>query len=244
MKNKLIIGLMSVFLAVGMYHLSTSNLEMDYVPDVMAVTATMAPSAACTDPTIASFQGQLAYTVTWAAAAAGSASSPSASAVLSNAVNGETGNGVVATLNGAGAPLGMVILTSTTPTGKVGGLQCQTSVGATKVEGNGDGTDNASFDIAVSNLADADTGYTAGDKYDSKPALTPGVLFGTGGTIAAALPTDGGGETDAALNGEIAFGTATEANGGSELHSIIDITNYNVAAGTDIETLTIKTTPQ
>ncbi len=244
-KNKLYITMMGVFLVVGIYHLSTSALEVDYTPDAMAATANMAPSAACTDPTITSFQGSLAYTVTFSAPSAASGATASATAVLSSGVNGEGNPTVAAALIGSGGIAGKVITANPMPGGKLAGLQCQASTGSMQLKANGDGTDNTNVDFYVGNLADADNVITAGDRVDDAPSGTPDTLFGTSGQINTTKPVDGAAtDFDTNNNGEITFGGASEAATGSELKMLVDVTNYNVTAGTDTETLTITMAPE
>lgn len=233
---------MSLFLLIGVYHLAASNLEVDYIPDVMAATQTTTPSAACTDPLVAEFQGDLDFTITWGAAAAPAASSPSATAVISAAVGGQAAPAVTATLNAAGAPAGSVLLTTSFPDGKLGGLQCQTTVDDLKLEANGDGVNNASFEVYLGNIADADNAFTASDQVDTAAATAKDVLYGTSGQISGTLLLDGTRDVDAVQNGEIIWGSSTEANGGMELKVTVDAVEYNPAAGTDTETITITAT--
>jgi hypothetical protein len=241
MKNKLFIGLMSVFLVVGIYHLSTSALEVDYTPDAMAATVTMAPSNACTDPTITAFTGSLAYTITWSAPAAATAATPSATAVLSGAVNSDSAGTVTATH----ATNGATLLSSATPTAKLAGLQCQTGTSSLQSKANGDGTDNTSFSVYIVTQADSATASPiAGDQVDTDPAATPQVLFGTGGSISTSKPTDGAAsDANASTDGETSM-SGTETTSGTQMKTIVDVTNYNVAAATDTETLTLTFAPE
>lgn len=235
---------MGLFLGVGTYHMAEERLEIQYVPDVMAAVAETGPAVACTDPSIAAFQGSLAHTVTWAAPNAAGASTPSATSVISNPVNGDTAPSVVATLNGLGAASGFVILTSRFPTGKIGGLQCQTTTDELKIEAHGDGTDNIKFEVALQNVADAENIYTAGDKCDDAPSTAKDVLFGTSGQINTTLLLDGTRDYDGANDGEITYGGTNETNGAMETHIMVDVVEYNVDPSPDTETMTFTTTTQ
>lgn len=243
MKNKIIMGLMSLFLVIGVYHLAENNLEVDYIPDVMAVTATATPSAACTDPTISAFQGDIDTTITWSAPGAAAASTPSCSTAINAQVHSEAAPACTPTLNATGGTSGFVVVTYTFPRGKIAGNQCQTGVDDSKLEVHGDGVNNTSFDVAVSNLADADNIYTAADQVDTAAATAKDVLFGALGQISTTLLLDGTRDDDAILNGESVWGgAATEANGGMQNAIMVDVTEYNTTAATDTETITITAT--
>lgn len=243
-KDKKLIGVVAFVLMGGFYHLSQKVWQVDYVPDVMAAVATTGPSVACTDPNIAAFQGSLAYTITWAAASAGNASNPSATATLSNPVNGDTAPTIAATMNGSGAAAGFVILTSTSPSGKIGGLQCQTNTDELKIEIHGDGVDNTKFDFALQNMADANNIYTGAQQCDNATSTAKDVLFGTSGQISTNLMLDGTRDFDGVADGEIMYGGTNETHGAMEIHLMVDFVEYNVVAGTDTETMTFTLTTQ
>lgn len=238
MKRKIVGILGGLLMAIGAWFLK-GNIQIDYTADVLAATDTSAVSTACTDPTATGFIPDIAYTVTWAAPAAGTAPAlGTATGVLTGPVMSDSNPTVTPTLNGGGAPAGFVVLTHQSPFMKLDGLACQ-AVSQASLQAQGDGADNASFDIAISNLADVDTGYTAADKVDEDAVAD--TLFGTSGQIQVGLVTDASDRTST-TNSMVEFGGAVEANGGSEMHVIIDVTNYDPQAGTDVETLTFTIT--
>jgi hypothetical protein len=236
--NTILLGVITLMLAVGAYGIS-SHVEMEMATDAIAASATSAQSAACTDPTAAAFMPAVDYTITWSTPSASTAASASATAVLTTEVNADTSPIVTATLNGTNVTAGHVLLNHTTPKLKMAGLQCQ-AVSGSKLEAHGDDTDNTNITIALSNLADDDTTYTSGDQVDDALSTMADVIFGTAGQISVTDLADGS-DDDSSTNGDIVFGTS-ESAGGTETKIMVNVTNYDVAAGTDLETLTFKLT--
>jgi hypothetical protein len=218
--------------AIGLH----DRVDYQLTANALAETDTSAISAACTDETVTAFVPGLAYTITWTSPARGAAATPSATANLSNGINSDSNPTITATLNCTGCGAGEVVLTNQSSKKKLAGLQCQELADA-KLEAHGDGTDNTKFDIGVSNIADSDTIWTAADQVDNATSGAKDVLFGTSGQIATSVLTDGS-DNDSATNGEIDFGGASEAAGASQTAIKVDISDYDVQAGTDTETLT------
>jgi len=226
-------------MAIGIFFLK-ANIQMDYTSDVLAgTTPNTLLKAACTDPTVQAFTPDIAATITWTIAAT---AGPLASVSLAEtgAVNGDTNPSAPVSMNVGGDPAGYLEYTYTAPKHKADGIACQTLSQST-LKDNGDGADNTKFDIAVSNLADTDAGYTVADKVDAVASGTPVMIFGTGGQIAGAGITDAN-DLSAKEDGQVEFGGGVEAQGGYELHTVVDVTNYDVVNTTDQETLTLTFT--
>lgn len=248
------LAIAALVMTLAGYQLSR-NVEVGLTSDADAESQAAVVAVACTDPAPNAFMPKVTYTIAWPAAAAPSLSIVDDTAItteaLSNnaagegAVNSDAAQTVHTSLNTSTA--GYVVLSNLSPKMKIGGLQCQTSTSEASLLVHGDGNNNLQFDVAISNIVDNDTGYTSADKVDTTSSPANGkLLFGAVGDgdaqIFASRHTDGstGGDDqddDALLNGEIAFGSA-EVSGGTEMHSIVDVTNYNVSAGTDAVTLT------
>lgn len=224
-----------LLMAIGIFFLK-ANIQMDYTSDVLAgTTPASILKAACTDPTNTAYTPDVAATVTWTIAAT-AAPLASVALALTGPVNGDTNPTASISMNVGGDPAGYLEYTFTAPLHKLDGIACQ-ALSQSTLKMNGDGTDNTKFDIAISNLADADAGYTSADKVDAVAAASPVMIFGTSGQIAAAGITDVGdsGQKD---DTQVVLGGAVEANGGYEIHTIVDVTNYDVVNTTDTETIT------
>lgn len=239
MSKKILHIAMAALLAIGGIGLY-NNSEMTLSEEALAAAASGSTSAACTDQTSAAFVPAIAYTLTWSApAAAVSALTPSCTVALSSAVNAEANPTCTATL----LSTGFVIEHIQTPIMKVGGLQCQ-ALGFTNLEVHGDGTSQAALAIAIGNLADSNTADIAsGDRVDDNGSGAKAVMFGTSGLIQTTLLGDGSDNDSSAVNGELTFGGTVESAGGSEMKIKLDVSNYNVDAATDTESLTFTFTP-
>ncbi len=223
-------------------HRLLQNVEIETTLEADASGVVSTISTDCTIPTPTAFAPSIAYNLTWAAPVATAASTPSATAALTGPINLDTNPAVTTTLNASGAPGGFVLFVNQSPKMKIGGIQCQL-YSQSKLEVNGDGVDNLSFDIAIQHLSDSDTIYTAANKVDNVPAASKAVLWGAGGQIVTSNLVDGSDEDSTTANGDVVFGGSVEAKGGSEMHVILDVTNYSPASATDQETLTYTFTP-
>lgn len=239
MKKLITMALGGMLMAIGIFALK-ANVQMDYTADVLAgTTPASIMKAACTDPVNTAYTADMAATVTWTIAANASPVS-SVALALTAPINGDANPVATSASNVTGGPAGFLAYTFTAPKHKLDGLHCQ-AVSQSTLKMNGDGVDNTKFDIAVSNLADTDLGYTAADKVDAVASATPVMIFGTAGQIAAAGITD---VNDLGLkdDGQVEFGGGIEANGGYEIHTVVDVTNYDVVNTTDLETVTLTFT--
>ena len=234
--------LLSSFLLPLTAFFLSRNVEFELAQEVLAAGAQSTISADCTNPEPTAFVPDLAYAVTWSAPVPGSLSTPSASLTLTNPVNLDTTHAVTATLNGSGSPGGYVLLVNQAPKMKLGGIQCQ-SYSQVTLAANGDGADNTKFDVAIQNLADSDTSYNSAKQVDNVSSASPVTLWGAGGRIVGSPLVDGSDEDSATANGDVVWGSHIEANGGSEVHIILDVSNYAPSPGVDTETLTFTFTP-
>lgn len=247
MKSKIMVPVLGLFLAVGVYQLS-SNMDMDYATDAEAATATTLATVTCTDPTQAAFAPNLAYTYAVPAPQANglAAAGGAGTAVISNAVNAEGNPTVNSVLNPVNATAGQILMRIVTPAVKLGGLLCQTGVGGVaSMTAYGDGAttnDSALVDVAIGNLADADGTWTAADKLDAVLSTAPTTMFGTSGQVQAGISDAS--DSVGANDGEVVFGGGTETTGGSEMKVLLDASNANpTAAAGDNETFTHTLTP-
>lgn len=205
-----------------------------------AETDTSQISAACTDPTTTALVPGVDYSITWSAPSRAAAATASATSTLTDPINGESNPAVALNQFTTGALAGSVMLVHPMPQQKLAGLQCKPQSRAT-LEAHGDGVDDPNINILVSNLADANDSYTAGDQVDDNASAAPAMLFGTGGQIVGSALIDGS-DQNSVNDGEIAFGGSVEANGGAEFHVGIRVTNYDVQAASTTETLTFTFT--
>ncbi len=235
MKKKLLLATGGLLMAVGICLLK-ANIQMDITADVLAgTTPNMLQKAACTDPTNAAFTPDPSFDISWTITA-NAAPLASVTESLTTPVNNDITVAVASNMNVGAIPSGFLGLTVRAPKHKLDGLHCQTLSQST-LKMNGDGADNVRFDVAVSNLADDDAGYTVADKVDAVASGTPVMIFGTGGQIAGSAITDAN-DAPAKEDGQVVFGGTVEAQGGYELHVVVDVTNYDVQNTTDQETIT------
>jgi len=237
--NRFLVSLTGAVLALGSWGLS-HNVDFSMSQEAMATSPTALVKVDCTKPTITSFAGGMTSTVTWAAPVATAASTPSATAVLAGAVDGESNPAsVVATLSPTGKG-GFVLLTTQNPQQKMAGLNCN-ALSTVEVDAYGDGADNLSFDIALQHIGDASNVYTAANKVDALLVGTKAVVFGATGALISTTGIVDGTDADGLTNpdGEVVIGSGTEAlKGGTSIRQVIDVTNYSPASATDQETLT------
>lgn len=201
-----------------------------------AEAANAAVSGSCSDPSPAAFAPELTYGITWSAPAAATGPTCTGSLGITGAVNGDTAPSVTCSL----ASNGFVTLVSRTPTFKFGGLQCATQDRAI-LEGNGDGTDNLSFDIGMQ--PPADVSYDSAKKIDDNTAASKAMCFGSGGQVAASAIIDGD-DYDGLVNGEIALGGGAVGAGGNKFFISVDVAGADVNITDSIETLTMTFTAQ
>lgn len=224
-------------LLVLLHHLLFQSLDIEATTDALAATSTATLSLTCVSPTIVAFAPDLTYTLTIPAATAGgafSAGNITATASITNAVNGDSNPTI--TVNTDTGPAS-VTLYHTASFVKIGGVQCSTSTQA-KLEAYGDGADDLNFDVAVASTAT--TTWLAGNQIDNKTSGTAAVLFGTSGILGTNV--NDGSDADGITNGEIAFGGSGAASaGGHRLFSKVKYLSANPSGA--IETLTYIFTP-
>jgi hypothetical protein len=188
-------------------------------------------TASCTDPTAASFTPDQTITVTVSnpVAAAFDCSLLSYSVALTGPVNSDSNPSLQSTTCSSGRVIGEW----THPKSKVAGLQCQSGVSATSIAVNGDATNNTAIDVKISHEAVA---YASATQVDQDTTVRN--IYGTSGIVSSSNITDGSGDADSVVNGEIQIGgSGTNA----DIFVDLDFTNYNLSG--DSEALTYTYTP-
>lgn len=206
------------------------------IEEAEAGAGSAAMSGSCDDPAVAAFVPSLAYTITWSAPSAASASTCSTSVALTGQVNGDSNPSITCDLLPS---TGEVLIHGRTPTSKFGGLQCQTQ-DRVILEMHGDGTDNANHDIAFD--LPAVTTFDTNKKMDAVTSGAKKMMFGTNGQTGSAPLIDGNDE-DGLINGEISFGGSASATGGQKTLVKVKIANTDVNITDSVETLTYTMTP-
>jgi len=246
MKTKIVIGVMSLFLAFGSYML-TSNLEIETVPDVLAATDTETTqiTVSCTSGNV-TFQMPTAFTVDIPAPTLNLSGLPTYIAdgnvnITAGAVETDPGPAADFAQNSAGVGDGFVSIEMDFPRFKTAGLNCTT---LTQVKNSI--SDN---DTGDPNLLDIDVGGTSETDYDNSGKIDGStsyvVVHGSSGESKVTNCQDDGGSnerTGAAIDGEVqggGEGTASAQCGGRYLMKY-DNTN-NTTNG--VETVRWKTDP-
>lgn len=223
--------------AVGVLALLTMTLgetDFELYTESHAEPSTSAMSVTCVSPGVVAFSPNVAYTISIPAptTSAFSASSVTATAALTNAVNGDT-NPTVSIGTDAGDDA--VVLYHRGPYIKIGGVQCSAATTA-KLDAYGDGVDDTAYDVSVQETAVST--YQSDNRADNKASGTPLVAFGTGGSVATSNLSDGS-DADTYTNGEISFGGAS--SGGFRLFNRVVYLQAN--PDTRGETITWVFTP-
>lgn len=232
--------LSALFLACSLHLALSQNYEVSLEStDVWASSQTTAAlSGSCSDPAVTAYAMDGDYTITWNITAG---SAPTCSATLGmpgGQVNGDT----IPTPNcdAFNDQPGFVVIQHRQPTMKLSGLVCQTQ-DRSKLEINGDGSDNTKFDVAL-NTTSANN-WNGANKVDASTSSSKITLVGTSGLIGTAALVDGS-DNDDLTNGEVEFGGVTPSKGASKVFLKVDATNYDVQNTTDQETLTYTFTAQ
>lgn len=201
-----------------------------------AAVSTRDLSVSCVDPTVMAFAPNVNYTMTipTGSASAFSITNITATAAVSNAVNGD-GNPSVGVASG---PSNTVVLYNAAPKMKIGGVQCSANSTST-LQMYGDGSDDPNLDVAVA--APGTTAWGSATAVDDKTSGTAVMLFGTSGVVSGQALNDGD-DNDGIVNGEIVFGGGgAAANGGFEM--LIKVRFVGVNPDNVSEAITVKFTP-
>ncbi len=223
--KKTVLPVAALLLAVSAYGIS-KNVDFGMNDAKADAIGTMNVSVNCSQKAQEAWVTGVVFNLSVGSASAAGSNTITATETLTNAIEGDTADSVVATQNAVGATTGFLALATDMPTYKLTGVGCAQSA-TMGVSAYGDGSDQSNFDVAIDSSSADRNKFSAGYKVDALTAALPLKLVGLGGITSPSGIADGA-DNSATPDGQIVVSGPSAGT----LMAQVDIT-HGMGSGTE-----------